>query len=1364
MNKKHGLPGIGITAPSGKKGKSGNGFYFGPLDSFFTYIGDDILDNMQIDYEDIDFDLTYVQDEERLDPKYKVGDILYITDTIIDGTDEKRPIQYMVEITDDLTTCRKSYFVQHIKEMRPFTIKSSYDEHTYMYPITIVDTSSYGYNSYINDEKESNFHNLNEFIYNSKLSICNYDGSNNIIDISIITNDTSIVDTSMVMDSYTYNYIPYTYFSDNYKRQDIVNDGRYIYKYTYENIDVSTNLISMNACKSTYMPGDVDNELLIYSQRDKALIFSTLGRNKLFFDNLYIRNDNIGNVDAYYTLYDSNIALDNDGNCYTLTSDDYNASIIGFVIDPQKFLNDEKLDISSFNYGYIHMYWNCDDYSINASTQKNNYYKPNYIRGEFMSEEPLTLYIIKCDEYGNYIRKWDDDAFKQITNTDIRDLLINTTSNKTLYDVSNKLWNNAQNDPEVIKFKDVSGLIQIEYITDYRPYNKIQTIDTGVEYRDYGEDTYLYIDLSINSETVRREYHDVLYCPSTVINTIITIDPETGEEVEEEYEEIVLNACYGPEKSFIQKYIDVSYYSCIDNYINPSINMIYLNTLDPQGLSYKHHEIIQWVSNPSGLKYYSKKTTATYDIQTNQYIIEGEWENTNNLTEYQKTKDSFPEPVFHIQLMDNKMYLDASNKGQQSYIIDCSSTILENSLEIDMLDSSDLIRQYVYESNIQLDSSTFDNVIGSDDDLQLLDKLAADIQVDYNINNEYVIYQIPYYITDANHQLYEKMYISKVQINNFDDYRTLPVVNLRGYNELELLQNVNNIDYGVMCNQFQYFIDVDVDKFTYEDWGKMSYVSNPTLKLGFTLDLNIYSAIDMPLNNSLKGVSIAMVKPGLDVTKTSQKELCKNENLVLITDLSNTENYFIYEINDSVNNSSTFEENITFTKEFTLDEIYDGTYRIWILLEAINPVPLYMYMHAYISSLEINAENTSQNALNSELTYSLSASYLYNINTNTYRYETEPLKAVIAPISYIAGYNQQMEDIIVINNKLQGNDSPISISIKPYLLDIVESLYTGYTDRQKYSYIRNWNGLKFKKRFLQDHIKHLSISTLNINTLCDSIDETYPFNHYKTSYMVQDPDDIFDTYLQLVYNADLYKSRLIEDQEQFIYNGQLYLSSKYDQYNNNTAVFIKQESDYELRSNSLLNSMKQWNETYPSIKYESDNPYLGHISVFGNGYQYIPKSYDQGQYTQFGFMSLSDVKQLNNRFFFDNDVMQDYTQDINKAGKNNPYTPTELFRSLLYQMKWVYPYYYSQDGLNYIHQLPITQSNINPSDNEMPYNLTYDIYPRIMFNDEEQIIMILMLRCPSIIEEGQYELNSDDIYIPDTDTPGQLTDPINVLD
>ena len=59
MNK-HGIPGIGVTAPKGKKGMNGNSFYFGPLNSFFTYIGDDILPDSSVDYEDRDYDITYV--------------------------------------------------------------------------------------------------------------------------------------------------------------------------------------------------------------------------------------------------------------------------------------------------------------------------------------------------------------------------------------------------------------------------------------------------------------------------------------------------------------------------------------------------------------------------------------------------------------------------------------------------------------------------------------------------------------------------------------------------------------------------------------------------------------------------------------------------------------------------------------------------------------------------------------------------------------------------------------------------------------------------------------------------------------------------------------------------------------------------------------------------------------------------------------------------------------------------------------------------------------------------------------------------------------------------------------------------------
>ena len=93
---KHGIPGIGVTGKQGKNGKNGPGIYFGTLDSFFTFIGDDILTNSSIDYDDIDYDITYTQNEERLNYIYKSGDILYIIED--DNPDNTKNILYMIEI------------------------------------------------------------------------------------------------------------------------------------------------------------------------------------------------------------------------------------------------------------------------------------------------------------------------------------------------------------------------------------------------------------------------------------------------------------------------------------------------------------------------------------------------------------------------------------------------------------------------------------------------------------------------------------------------------------------------------------------------------------------------------------------------------------------------------------------------------------------------------------------------------------------------------------------------------------------------------------------------------------------------------------------------------------------------------------------------------------------------------------------------------------------------------------------------------------------------------------------------------------------------------------------------------------------
>ena len=1367
--KRHGLPGIGITAQKGKKGKNGPAFYFGTLDSFFVYIGDDILPDSSIDYEDIDYDITYVQNETRLDPKYKVGDILYVTDIDNDHGETSFPIMYMVETTDDLTTCTKEHFLRHIKQYRPFTIKSSLDEHRYLYPITIANVTNFTDEQAVDAATwEENLHNINNFIYNSLISINSYDGTN--LDPSILL----VTDVSVVMDPCTYNYIPYTYFSEDYKRQVVLNDGKDIYKYTFPNKDLSTNLLSLMAKANTYAGGGDDNQLLFYAQHDDGLFISTQQANKLFFDNLYIRKDNIGNADAYYTLYNDNFALDNNGNCYTLTQEDFNSSIQGFVISTDKFLNRKDLNISDFNYGYVHTYWNYNEDSIDTSTQKNTYYKPNYIRGNYLSNETKTYYVYRTDEYGNYVRNWDDVKFKKVDIDELRQLLISTPENKTLFDVSD-LIPSSVDESERIKFYDVSGIIKVDCLNDYVRYSSIQCIDVSVEYRDYGS-MHLYT-VELDGDTARlNEYHDELIItnPSLVVQEItqIVIDPETGTPVVDPEtgeprievigtEEMMLyntSVYISPSTALIEKYIDVSYFSGIDMYMNPSVNMIRLDKLDPRGLYYRHHEIVQWIADPEGLKYYSKKTVATYDVQTNSYIVEADWQNTNNLTEYQKTSDDYPEPVFDIKVKNNKIYIDASNNGNQSYITTLGETLLENSIEQNMIveDSSDITRTYVYNSGVSVNSSTFEQIIGTAYDLDLLNRIFENKDTNLNVNDEYGIYEIPYYITDASNRNYEKKYITQIHFNDYKDYRTLPVFKFDSYIDIKRLEAANNIENGILCNQFSFFIDFNIEDFGYENWGQMSqYIDGAILDASVSIDLKLQAIDEHLISDSVKTVNYSVIGPGIDVYHTSLKDLFGNDNLPASQRNS---------IPGGSLRVNTYESTLNLQLNMSLDSAQQGTRRIWMLFETKNPEPLYIYARAYIGGMAVVIPAFNHD---DDLVYSLKQEYLYNKEENYYLYGSKPLKAVIAPISYIAGYNQTMDDVIVVNNKLQGSDEPINIAIKPYMLDEVEQFYTNFNDRSEDSAVTNWTALKFKKRFLQDNIKALSISTINVNYIQDKLREAdycVLRNRVQTPvYSADDPDDIYETYLELVYNADLYNSKLIEDQEQFIYNGELYLSSKYDQLNNNTAVYVKQENDYDLRSYNLLRSMQKWNNIYPEYKYPSDNPYPGHIELYGNGYQYLARTVDNGQYLAEGYMSLSDIKQLNENYFFDTEDNEEYITDINLPEKDNAYTPTKLFRNLLYQMQWVYPRYYSQDGLNLIKRFPLKDAT-NGTINEMPYNLAYSIYPRMMFNDEEQINVILMLRRPSIMEENKYKLEPDDVYIPDVNSLSSLTNPINVLD
>ena len=465
-----------------------------------------------------------------------------------------------------------------------------------------------------------------------------------------------------------------------------------------------------------------------------------------------------------------------------------------------------------------------------------------------------------------------------------------------------------------------------------------------------------------------------------------------------------------------------------------------------------------------------------------------------------------------------------------------------------------------------------------------------------------------------------------------------------------------------------------------------------------------------------------LYKPGIDIYNITANEL-DDQSIVKVSQTDETGEFY----------------------EFTIDEAMSGIWYLRIYMESQNPEPYTFNLQYTIDKIQIITSDNKH-------TFTLKAKDINEDNL----YESNTLKLSIAPISYIASYSQNISPIqtrylqhpnAIGVRKWFGSREVTNIAIMPYRYDEISQKKVN----NKAYKIPNWNSITFKNRYLQDNIKTLSIFTQNIN----DINNLLPNKLYKNTWLCEDTDDITENYLRLIFNSNMFTPRLLNDQYSFVYNNQRLLASQYSQLSNNSAVYIHQYNDINLRTDSLLKSMMKWNDEYDkSYHYETDNPFRGHIETYGNGYQYLPNSADNNQYNQ--YMSLTDVRQQNELQFFDLGRNKVKTYDINRPDKRDAYTPPILFNQLLYQLSWCYPYYTTNNeeiqntkSKQYIKQLDfdnaVTLENGVLDVNKMPYNLCYNIYPRMMFNDEEQYNVVLMLRRPSVIKEGQYEFKLKDI-------------------
>lgn len=1213
MNKqyKHGHPGIGATGLQGVQGKSGNNSYIGAIDSFFIYVTQELLD----EYNLSDYNITYSKDQKRLHPKYKPNDVLYIL--------KNGNITKAIELTNDHILCTQEYLENSIYYDYPFALQyvDILHDNVLHFPLNMV------YNNGANSEIPAYV--LNEKYKHGLIKGLYYD-STKIIDTSY-----SIIDINKPY----YNNIPILYdSSDIPEYYNVINNGDTYITHTC-NSSLSHNLIT---CVS-------DKTKLNIAATLKNINLNT-NSSFIKMNNVFVKQNNKGNVEALNVLFNQDLLLDVEGNAYTLNQTDYNIYTQKFQIDKSKFFKNIPENINDYHFGYIHTMYN--------SGKENDVYKPNYIYD--VSYVRCTYRDVSKDADGVYDRAWE--TIQDITDESIKQLLTNTKDTVTLKDIVDKLPETTN--PSIIElYKDRSGIIKTKEYTEDVLFNVTKTSDLTCEYY----------------QTENENVSNFLLYTANNVSTAVS---------KNKFDPAVL------------EYFDPSYNSSIIYKIDPEDSYIELNHYDKNILPYVHHNIIQWIQYPNGFKYYSNDTIVTYNEYDNSYDISVSPQQyiTDNITISNDNANSIF--TYTVTAGVNTYQLNIGGLDNVESLIKDKINLYVNNLLIDKNDiiglnnaSSDII-SYPNIKNSVVDISNFINNENILNDL-------------YNnkSSNTLNVYNIPimveYYIEGNDEPLYDYYNINST---GYKEVRNIPKIDLHIYDDIESLEKFNNIDNGLLCNQFQFFIKVSISEFDKSNWGQ--YFDD--LTLSFKIAEN---NVDKFTGNIIKKVTqltdgvythtYQLVNKDVDIFNITAKELDSLDRL----DISNT-----------------FEIQLSGDKEFY----------IRVLTEIDNPEGAILHFAYSVQNIKVKGFE-----------------YNASLDTTDVLYKSNHLYATVIPIALIAEHGYTSSILSYNGLKMYGSDDTLSVSIVPYGMDIAATKYKTNTELSvmKENPV-NWNSYMLKNRYLQDNIEQIIISPININTLYEKL----PEHMYKSSWLATDTDDIYNTYLQVCYDVTA-NTMLMNDEEIFYYNNNVYQASQYTQIPNNAAVFISTEIAKTVRTAEHINSLNIWNNEYKKLYYkDSDNPFLGHNSVYGNGYQYMLNSYDNNQYINDMVLPLADLKTVMDQNIFENNI---YTETVKNNSTDN-YTPEKLFASLLKQVKWTYPKYVTENGLSLIYPLEVTNGvieNTELSDSSMPYNLMYSIYPRILFNDETQMNIVLMLRKPTVKNETDVQLTDNNELIP----------PLNVL-
>ena len=600
----------------------------------------------------------------------------------------------------------------------------------------------------------------------------------------------------------------------------------------------------------------------------------------------------------------------------------------------------------------------------------------------------------------------------------------------------------------------------------------------------------------------------------------------------------------------------------------------------------------------------------------------------------------------------------------------------------------------------------------------------------------------------------KKSYYKIIQ-PGFVDNRKKPSLSIvpRIYNND--LENSNNAENGVLCNQFQYFLDLKVHDFDMSTWGQ--YKKDAKIDVVLKLDqynqakssnkgtiVNNYNLCiyDKSFLNSFQNNAFRIRFDYIEDSKIaytdSIRTLEESSHPIKLTMISRNGEEIrptsvnvdgsIYESDWYYLNDLEYGEISFRFDDAILKDIACGSKpgKLRVLFEYANPIPSELNMNIAVERICIHYEANGK-----ELYFPLEMfEFIESEHGNYIKYEVSSSnkKFIFNPL-YLTVANESSEELVALSYKpalykTTGSIKETSIDLGLYGYGVIDDKRKIESERDRQVNYFNYSDYFFKVKDLQDNIKSLYVVPANIKDTKNQnkisknndflklielqVSEKAASYNYE-SFVDDERVNKFDpnSYLSVIYNSHILLPKKEGSESILTYNDEEYDGRNYSQFENNAPLFLNQSFNLQVRSDEEVAAISGWNYEYEiSKEYNKDFTIGGYTSLSGNGYLSLPVNQYKGMYSPDEIMPLEDLVEEQNQEVFNK---KPYEDSIQSSSISNEYIPMsgKYWRVPVWNMNWMLPIYkYNKvQNINYIIPYRFTNPYVSFFDRIVTENL-----------------------------------------------------------